>query len=42
MKPKKKSSTSTKKTSKKPLTSKTLFLIDKTIATTKEKTHNTI
>ena len=42
MKPKKKPVVSNKKNSKKPLSSKPLLLIDKTIVTTKEKTHNTI
>ena len=42
MKPKKKSSVGPKKGVKKSLPTKPLVLIDKTVATTKERTHNTI
>lgn len=42
MKPKKKSSAGQKKTVKKLLPTKPLIVIDKTVATTKERTHNTI
>jgi hypothetical protein len=42
MKPKKKATSTVKKASKKPVAAKPIVLIDKTIATTKERTHVTI
>ena len=42
MKSKKKGSNPVKKTTKKPAQKLPLFLIEKTVVTTKEKTHNTI
>ena len=42
MKSKKKNSVPSKKPSKKPVPNKQLWLVDKTIATTKEKTYNTL
>jgi hypothetical protein len=42
MKPKKRSTITNKKCFKKPNINKPLQLVDKTIVTTKEKTHNTI
>lgn len=42
MKSKKKTSVGPKKSMKKTLQAKTLMVLDKTIATTKERTHNTI
>lgn len=42
MKPKKKTSVPNKKTSKRIAPNKPIVVIDKTVATTKEKTHNTI
>lgn len=42
MKPKKKTTTNNKKCTKKPINSKPMHFVDKTVVTTKEKTYNTI
>jgi hypothetical protein len=42
MKPKKKTTVSMKKNVKKAMPRADLFLVDKTLITTKERTHNTV